>query len=108
MLRIGSIILKVSDTDRAQSFWMNALGYEPVRPGSDFLRPGTGDGPLLHVDANDCTHLDLFVEGDQANQEAEVERLIALGATRVDWVYPENADFVVLADPDGNLFCVIE
>jgi len=36
-----------------------------------------------------------------------VQRLIDLGATRVDWDYPDDADFVVLADPDGNLFCVI-
>ena len=36
-------------------------------------------------------------------------RLLALGAERVDWdLYPEDADFVVLADPDGNRFCVID
>ncbi len=34
-------------------------------------------------------------------------RLEALGATRVEWDYPQDADFIVLADPDGNLFCVI-
>ena len=39
--------------------------------------------------------------------QTEVERLISLGATRVDWDYPEGADFVVLADTEGNLFCVI-
>jgi glyoxalase superfamily protein len=33
--------------------------------------------------------------------------LIALGALRVDRTYPPDADFVVLADPDGNLFCVV-
>ena len=32
---------------------------------------------------------------------------MALGATRVDWDYPEGADFVVLADTEGNLFCVV-
>jgi hypothetical protein len=36
-----------------------------------------------------------------------VDRLVALGATRVEWTYPEDADFVVLADTEGNLFCVI-
>jgi hypothetical protein len=30
-----------------------------------------------------------------------------LGAQRVEWTYPEDADFVVLADTEGNLFCVI-
>lgn len=50
-------------------------------------------------------HLDLFVES-ATEQEAEVERLVALGAKKVDWDrYPPHADFVVLADPDGNVFC---
>ena len=42
-------------------------------------------------------------------QERHVERLVGLGATRVtDWPYPDDADFVVLRDPDGNEFCVID
>jgi predicted enzyme related to lactoylglutathione lyase len=40
-------------------------------------------------------------------QQAEVERLISLGATRIGWTYPDGARFVVLADPEGNLFCVV-
>ena len=47
--------------------------------------------------------MDLFTR----DQAAEVERLVALGATRVDWRYEPNADYVVLADPDGNTFCVV-
>jgi hypothetical protein len=39
---------------------------------------------------------------------AEVERLVALGARRYPWKYPPGADFVVLEDPDGNLFCVVD
>ena len=50
-------------------------------------------------------HLDLYT-GDQAGQ---VDRLVQLGATTVpDWPYPQDADFVVLRDPDGNEFCVID
>jgi hypothetical protein len=46
--------------------------------------------------------------GDAADQAAEVERLVSLGAERVDWdLYPEDPDFVVLADTEGNRFCVI-
>jgi len=49
-------------------------------------------------------HLDLYA-GDQA---AEVGRLIALGATEVHWhKRPADADYVILADPEGNRFCVI-
>jgi hypothetical protein len=48
-------------------------------------------------------HLDLYA----SEQEAEVQRLLNLGARRVEWRYPESADYVVLADPDGNTFCVV-
>ena len=67
---------------------------------------GRLDGPRLHLDRTDRTHLDLWA-ADEAEQRAEVERLQALGATRVEWDYPQDADFVVLSDPDGNLFCVV-
>jgi hypothetical protein len=50
-------------------------------------------------------HVDLYT----SEQGRHVERLVRLGATRVtDWPYPEDADFVVLHDPDGNEFCVID
>ena len=55
------------------------------------------------LDTDDRTHLDLSV-ADPAEQQAEVERLISLGARRVAWDY---ADHVVLLDPEGNLFCVV-
>ena len=49
-------------------------------------------------------HLDLYA----TDQQAEVERLLALGARQAEWSYPPDADFVVLEDPDGNRFCVVE
>lgn len=39
--------------------------------------------------------------------QAEVDRLLSSGAERVPWTYPEGANLVVLSDPDGNLFCVV-
>jgi hypothetical protein len=79
------------------------------------LGPEEGDGPLLALDVSQSpvqvhprVHLDLYA-GDTADQAAEVERLIGLGATRVDWdLYPDDPDFVVLADTEGNRFCVID
>lgn len=105
MLRIGSIVWKTSNNDRAAEFWTKALGYQRDK-NPDFLFDSKGDGVRLHLDENDRTHLDLWTDGD-GEREAEVERLVSLGATRVDWDYPEGADFVVLADTEGNLFCVI-
>lgn len=111
MVRIGTVVFNVEDVPRAAEFWAKALGYAP-REGADagwaMLVSKDEGGPNLTFDRSDRTHLDLYlVEGE--TQASEVERLIALGATRVeDWPYPENADFVVLADPVGNLFCVID
>ncbi len=110
----------VADIDRAILFWTQALGYVPRRskePGDDFvvLVHPTGDGSRLALDVSESpvedhprVHIDLYA-GDTADQAAEVERLIELGATRVDWdLYPDNPDFVVLADTEGNRFCVID
>ncbi len=52
-------------------------------------------------------HLDLLVDS-AAEQTSEVERLVALGAARVEWGYPSDPDFVMLADPEGNRFCVVD
>ena len=55
-------------------------------------------GELSHV------HLDLYT----TDQQAEVERLLGLGATRHEREYGPDDDFVVLVDPDGNRFCVVD
>jgi hypothetical protein len=58
------------------------------------------DHPRLHVDPH---------AADVDEQEAEATRLVSLGARRADWdSYPEDADFVVPEDPDGNGFCIID
>ncbi|HEU5456837.1 MAG TPA: VOC family protein [Nocardioides sp.] len=105
MVRIGAIVLNVSDTGRGGEFWSQALGYQRGE-NPDFLSPPATGGPRLHLDQTDRTHLDLWAANEE-EQRAEVARLEALGATRVQWDYPEDADFVVLADPSGNLFCVV-
>jgi catechol 2,3-dioxygenase-like lactoylglutathione lyase family enzyme len=107
MLNLGSVVLNVSDTRRAAEFWSKALGYVRQSSNPAFLVPENRDGPRLHLDEDDRTHLDLWA-ADKEEQQAEVERLVSLGATRVDWDYPDDADFVVLADTEGNLFCVID
>ena len=50
-------------------------------------------------------HLDLYAD----DQAAEIQRLLGLGAREVDWDgYPEDADYVVLEDTEGNRFCVVD
>ncbi|MCF4123101.1 VOC family protein [Antribacter sp. KLBMP9083] len=106
MLRIGAVVMNTSDNRRAAQFWREALHYAPRSANPDFLCPQRGEGVRLHLDEDDRTHLDLWVDSEE-EQRSEIERLISLGATRVDWTYPDGADFVVLADSEGNLFCVV-
>jgi hypothetical protein len=107
MVRIGTIVWHVQDNRRATEFWARALGYVRRDAESEVLVPPAGHtGPGIVMDEDDQTHLDLYADS-RAEQLAEVERLISLGATRVEWTYPEGADFIVLADTEGNAFCVI-
>jgi catechol 2,3-dioxygenase-like lactoylglutathione lyase family enzyme len=119
MLRIGTVVVGVDDLGRAAQFWQQALGYVPRDEVEDdwaVLIPSDG-GPGTHlalqlsetpVQDRPRIHLDLYA-GDAADQAAEVERLVSLGAERVDWdLYQDDPDFVVLADTEGNRFCVID
>jgi catechol 2,3-dioxygenase-like lactoylglutathione lyase family enzyme len=111
MVRVGTVVMNVKDARRASEFWRHVLGYDYRDGGYDgdatlVLVPQQGTGPVVALDESDRTHLDLHTDSAE-EQYAEVERLISLGATRVEWTYPENARFVVLADTEGNFFCVI-
>ncbi|HWV25520.1 MAG TPA: VOC family protein [Thermomicrobiales bacterium] len=110
---IGSIVVNTNDMERAIAFWTEALGY--------VVRSGDKTFTVLH-DPNrrwaylslqltneikfsrNRLHLDLFTD----DQAGEIARLEGLGAERIPWNYPEEDDFVVMADPDGNEFCVIQ
>lgn len=113
MLKIGAIVWGTRDLPRAISFWSEALNYKLHRnPDVDFaiLVPEHGDGTQVSLNAAVTSdkpkrhHLDLFAH----DQPGEVDRLLKLGATRVSWGYEADADYVVLADPDGNPFCVVQ
>jgi len=111
MVRIGTIVLNVKDARRASQFWSQALGYAYRDGGykqdtTPVLLPPPAAAAAVALDEDDGTHLDLHTDS-ALEQQAEVERLISLGATRIDWAYPDGARFVVLADPDGNVFCVV-
>jgi catechol 2,3-dioxygenase-like lactoylglutathione lyase family enzyme len=107
MAHIGSVVLNVTDIGRAATFWRSALGYVPRESGNPgALVPQRGEGPALLLDETDRTHLDLHVASEE-EQRAEVARLLSLGAKHVDWVYPDGANFVVLSDTEGNLFCLV-
>ena len=115
-LHVATVVVNVQEMGRAVAFWCAALGYRPRESTWDpeFMMLEDPDHRRLpvslqltdHAPAQPVrVHLDLYTD----EQDRHVERLVALGATRVyGWDYPEDADFVVLRDPDGNEFCVID
>jgi Glyoxalase-like domain len=60
--------------------------------------------PFEPIGKTSRVHLDLYTNV----QEGEVERLIEIGATRYPRRYSPDEDFIVLEDPDGNRFCVVQ
>jgi len=118
VLRVGSIVIRVVDLPRMAAFWSAALDYvpreDPPDPAADFvlLRPRSGQGPNVSLDAHASRyelpprfHMDLYAD----DQAAEVARLLVLGAREVVWAgRPPDADDVILEDPEGNRFCVID
>jgi catechol 2,3-dioxygenase-like lactoylglutathione lyase family enzyme len=115
-LKIGSVVIDCINFDRMLEFWQEALHYIPRQPAEGgwmvLLDP---DGRNTSVSLNQVQpsekltgrnwlHFDLYTN----EQEKEVTRLLALGAKRHPQEYDPEDDFVVLEDPDGNLFCVVQ
>lgn len=117
-LGIQCLCIDSPDPGAIASFWEAALGWRRTyeRPDEVVLEPAAGspqDGVapdllfslLLEAKpAKNRLHLDLRPDADQAG---EVTRLEALGARRVDIGQGPEVSWVVLADPDGNEFCVL-
>jgi uncharacterized protein (TIGR03086 family) len=118
-LTIGVIALGVTDVQRATEFWCQALGYTVRRDGfggwSTVLISPDGAGTKIALQRSQTPpedhprlHFDLHVPSAAA-LDVEAGRLISLGAERVDWdSYPDDPDFIVLADPEGNRFCIVD
>jgi predicted enzyme related to lactoylglutathione lyase len=112
---LNEIVLDCADPDRVAAFWAQALGWEPQRQRGFVWMSASGDparGDLMLVfvsvpepkTVKNRVHIDVSPSG--CDQEVEVERLLGLGATRVD-IGQGDVPWVVLADPEGNEFCVL-
>jgi hypothetical protein len=114
---IHTITIDCADTVGLAGFWAVALGWQVEDPIEDdnevLVEPPEEDAavpPLLFIrvpegkSAKNRIHLDL---NPAESQEAEVAKLIALGATRVDIGQGDDVRWVVLADPEGNEFCIL-
>lgn len=107
-----SVVIDCDDPDRLAEFWCQVLDYQVVYrtddivdiakdtetfPGIEFIRAKHRENRKspLHLDLN------------PKDQATEVDRLLALGAQRIDVGQGKDAAWVVLADPEGNAFCVL-
>ncbi len=115
-LKIGSVVIDCINFDEMLAFWQEALHYIPRAPAKDgwvILRDPDGRNTSVSLNqvsvsekamGRNWLHFDLYTN----DQEGEVERLLKIGATRHPQTYEPDEDFIVLEDPDGNLFCVVQ
>ena len=110
------VVIDSADPSALGSWWATALGWTVVTddPYEVEVQPAPGVTPgLIFVPvpearaAKNRLHLDFRPTGTDADQRAEVTRLIGLGARRMDVGQTDDASWVVLADPEGNEFCVL-
>ncbi|MEH1100442.1 VOC family protein [Micromonospora sp. CPCC 205561] len=115
VVRVAQYTLDVADPDLMADFWAAALGYvvDAGGDGSAKLRPPDDrvGAPTVWLQGSGTPkrgknrlHLDVVADGDPG---AEVRRLIGLGARPTDVGQRGDEDFTVLADPEGNEFCVL-
>jgi predicted enzyme related to lactoylglutathione lyase len=112
---VHSIVIDAKDPRRLAAFWEQLLDYERTEESEEegwvevVISPKDGRGNDLLFGLNDDDkrmknriHLDL----KPTDQDAEVERALSLGATRVD-IGQKDAPWIVMADPEGNEFCIL-
>jgi len=109
--RWEQVVVDCEDPARLARWWAEALGYEIVHEAPEEVEirrsrdelPGLLFTPTPDVRAGkNRLHIDLRPD----DQEAEVERLVDMGARPVD-IGQGDVSWIVLADPEGNEFCVL-
>lgn len=111
-LRFAEICVDANDTAALSAWWSQVLGWA-VEPAEDegewLLRAPAGEGPdwlFLPVPEVKAVKNRIHFDFTPDDQRAEVERLLGLGARHVDIGQGEQT-WVVLADPEGNEFCIL-
>jgi catechol 2,3-dioxygenase-like lactoylglutathione lyase family enzyme len=114
--RITELCINCADPDTMAAFWSAAIGYPEIArdetgveirghltaPSMLFVRTDDAGGPPKAG----CNRLHLDLSPTDRDQSAEVGRLESLGATRID-IGQGAPSWVVMADPEGNEFCVL-
>jgi len=111
--RITELVLDCTDPERLATFWGEVLGYEILDRDDVSVEIGPKDRrtTLLFLRNPDRKlqklRLHIDVRATDREQDEELERLLALGATRADIGQGENVSWYTLADPEGNEFCLL-
>ncbi|WP_460807703.1 VOC family protein [Nocardioides salsibiostraticola] len=112
--RIANIAIKAVQPRRVADFWCEVLGWQVIEEDDDLISIGAADGTSPGIDVLQVPgpkagynrlHLDLRADGSPTG--AELERLLALGARPADVGQGSDVSWVVLADPEGNEFCLL-
>lgn len=113
VIGMAQLTLDVRDLDAQARFWSSALGYRIDRAadGNVFLRSSANTGSQFSVWLQPVAETKrgknrLHFDFDAVDPETEITRLLELGARRCDVGQSGKESFVVLADPEGNEFCV--
>ncbi|MFI1068321.1 VOC family protein [Streptomyces puniciscabiei] len=117
--RISELVIDAADPERLAAFWSEVLGYVELDREDDgsiaIGPPHTGFGgpqPILVIGPTSDPRpgklrLHIDVNATDRDQDAELERLLALGARRADVGQTGTESWHVLADPEGNEFCLL-
>ncbi|MGW4486471.1 VOC family protein [Amycolatopsis sp. NPDC004368] len=116
--RITELVLDCADQQRLADFWCEVLGYVELGRDDDGdleIGPPSGFGgpqPTLVLSRSTESKrgklpLHLDVNPTDRDQDAELERLLAAGARKVDVGQTGEESWHVLADPEGNEFCLL-
>jgi len=117
--RISEVVLKCRDLEALARFWCEVLDFiELEREADVYIEIGPREGfggpqPTIFLIRNDepkngHNRLHIDVNPTDRDQDAELERLLAAGAELVDIGQPDQASWHVLADPEGNEFCLLK
>ncbi|MEU7874611.1 VOC family protein [Dactylosporangium sp. NPDC049140] len=112
--RLAAIAIDAIEPRPVAEFWAAVLGWQIVEEEPDVLSLAPAAGALPGIDVvrvpehktlKNRLHLDLRADG--GTQQEEAERVLALGARRADVGQGPDVSWVVLADPEGNEFCIL-
>jgi catechol-2,3-dioxygenase len=112
--RIAALAIDAAQPRVVADFWCAVLGWQVAETDDDIVSIGAPDGSWPTIDlvavpegktVKNRLHLDLRADG--RSTKAELDRLLELGARHADVGQGPDVSWVVLADPEGNEFCLL-